>query len=252
MRWVLVDETDGLVGDDYADNLRLYGIGSVGATRRVYSVDLLPTGQGLEALRAAVHSSGGIVIGGTTVVTGGPLSTNGSLTGSSALRPLNNVATEVVGSGGTPASAKPMPSAGVFDYYMQKKADVDPGTLAGGIYAPGSISAADNPAGPEDSDGVYYLKLPLGVSNLSVEPARIKATLLIEGPGGGTLIIKAPTYWTPERADLPILIAKGFQNVRFLGSIAPQGSNPSELAGLIHLIGRPTSIWKTPPSSAVA
>ncbi|MFQ5463449.1 MAG: hypothetical protein ACE5E5_12600, partial [Phycisphaerae bacterium] len=67
--WMLLDD-DGILNDDFSDPLRLYGIGEVGDARRVYSVELLPTGSPLTCLETSLHAGVDLFFNAAAVVTG--------------------------------------------------------------------------------------------------------------------------------------------------------------------------------------
>jgi hypothetical protein len=262
MKWVLVDGEgaawdDGVLDDDYADTITLYAAGKIGKTTRVYSVKLDPGGPGLDVLRTACHSSAGIVLNGTTYVTNGPLSTNGTFGGDSYFRGgLTGVgAKEVVDSGGSGngnASAKKMPSAGVFDTYKHKATPIAVSTSSIQF---STLSASSNPAnGGTNDDGIYYIAMSGSLPTLTIGSSYIKGTLVVEGAGTAanqTLIIDGPTFWEPHNDGFAILITKGIKTVRIKGSMDPlshsSGTKPSELRGVIHTIGT-TGVELQPPA----
>jgi hypothetical protein len=244
MSWALVDEEDRSIADDYGDPLKVYGIGQVGAVRRVYSARLTAAGSGVDVLRTAFHAAGGLSLGGPTVVIGGPASTNGSLVlNGGGLR--GNGGSEVAGGGGSAVAAvKPMPSAGVFELYKLRATVIPSAAVAGGTMQVAPLSAASNPYGDANPDGIYYVRLPDTISTLQILSSRVKGTLLVEAAPGNTaqaVELMSPSSWEPHRADLPTLITKGVATVRVYGAIAPYAeggtSYPSELRGLFHLIG---------------
>jgi hypothetical protein len=238
MRWVLVDEKDGNFSDNYADTFKIYGIGKVGTTTRVYSVQMNAGGEGIDALKTAMHSAGGISLGGSTYVIGGTISTNGNLVSSSYL--IGGFGSEVAGTGGTLAPTKPMPPAGVFDTYKNRATVIASSTASDGTLTPGVLSATYSPYGTPNADGIYYLRLPDAISKLTVQ-GRFKATLVVEGSttnGNQTLEIDSPVFWEPASYSFPALICKGVKTLRIKGQTASYDSTySSEMRGLIHAIG---------------
>lgn len=243
LKWVLVDEDDGLLADDYGEPFTIYGIGRVGSTRRVYSATLVPGGQGLAVLRTACHSAGNLRISNTTVAFDGPVSTNGNLELNGTLRGTS----EVAGTGGTSSPAKPMPSATVFELYEATyAATVIPSTaITSGTFAPsGGLTADNNPYGEANENGVYVLTLPDTIGSLEIQSCRIKGTLLITGAPTRTdqeLTLSGPMLLEPHRGDMPTLITKRIRRVTVNGAVAQfsEGgtSHPSEIRGLVHFIG---------------
>jgi hypothetical protein len=238
LKSVMVDEGDGLLSDDYSDAIKLYGIGIMGTTKRVYSVQLNATGEGVDALKTAMHAAGGIVLNGTSVVFDGPISTNGNLVNAANLKGLGT--TEVAGTGGTLSPAKPMPPVSVFDTYKARATTISSSYAADGNLLPGTLSAADNPYGAENPDGIYYLRLPDTISTLLIDRSYIKGTLLVEAAAGSTnqtLVIDDEIFWEPHSTQFASLITKGIRTININGTIATYGGRATELRGLIHTIG---------------
>ena len=236
MRWVLVDEIDGSLNDDYADNLKIYGIGKVGTTLRVYSVTITAGGSGLDALRTVCHTSGNLSIANTTVAIGGPVSANGNLSLTGTLRGTS----EITGIGGTSSPSKQMPTASVFDYYASLATRIDSSYVSSGELRDNTLSAADNPYGAENLKGIYILQIPDSTSALRIRGFRTKATLLIEGASSRTdqtISIAGDTRMEPNSSDLPTLITKRINTVTVEGNLLATSSQVSELCGLLHFIG---------------
>jgi hypothetical protein len=239
-----VDEDDGAIADDYADPMKVYGIGTVGQVRRVYSAQLTVAGSGVDVLRTAVHGSTGLSLNGPTTFVDGPASTNGTLAINVGGSLKGNGGSEAVASG---AAAKPMPSPAVFELYRNYKggATVIPSSAAaGGTIQPGVLSATSNPYGEANAEGIYYLRLPDTVTTLQILSSRIEGTLLIEAAAGGglqTVELRGTMFWAPHRPDRAALITKGVHTVAVYGETAAHvdagGTHPSELRGLFHLIG---------------
>jgi hypothetical protein len=248
LRWVLVDEDDSSITNNYCDPIRLYGIGRIGTTNRCFSVQLAAAGDPMDFLRTAMHSAGGIKFnGGSMLVLNGPISTNGGVSGG-----LNNLkvgAAEIAGDG---AATKQMPSAGVFDLYRRsRKATVIPSSVvSGGTFQPALLSSTNNPYGVPDPNGIYYLRLPDTIVTLKIGNCHIKATLLIENADGANnqvvqigpdLADGAGYFIEPPRPDYATLITKGIATVKLNGSKKSfdEGSTSygSEIQGLIHTVG---------------
>lgn len=240
LRWVLVDESDGVLNDNYTQSIRVYGIGSVGTTRRVYSVQLTASGEGIDVLKTAMHSSDGLNLGGKTFIIGAPISTNGNL--SNATNLYGGYGTEVVGTGGTVAAAKPMPSATVFDTYKARATVIPSSVVSSSDLLPGVLSASSNPYGAVNPDGIYYILLPDSRSAVRLDSSCIKGTLLVEaGNSAQSFEIGADVYWEPASSGYATLITKGIKALTIKGKAAPFSSNyPSEIRGLIHAIGTST------------
>jgi hypothetical protein len=239
MKWVLVDEEDGLLIDDYGEDLKVYGVGKVGTTMRVYSVTLTIGGPGLDVLRTVCHTSGNMKITNTAIAIGGPVSANGDLELASVLRGTS----EIAGTGGTSSPAKTMPMAGVFDYYASLATWIPSSYVSSGDLKDNTLSAADNPFGAENAQGIYIIQIPESVNDLKIQDFRTKATLLIEGASSRTdqeITIRDETLLESNSSDLPTLITKRIKKVTVVGSIKATDTAPfavSEIRGLMHCIG---------------
>jgi hypothetical protein len=245
LRWVLIDEDDGSLGNNYCDPIRLKGVGRIGTTARCYSVQLTAAGDPMDFLRTAMHCANGIKFNGATMlVLNGPISTNGDVSG--GLGSLILGTAEIAASG---AATKPMPSAGAFSLY-QKKATIIPSSAAGsGTFQPALLSSTNNPYGSPSADGVYYLRLPDTITTLKINTCHIKATLLIENASGVSQVVQiggdtpgvAPYLIEPPRSDYATLITKGIATVKLNGSTKSldEGGNSygSDVIGLVHTIG---------------
>jgi hypothetical protein len=272
MSWEVVD-SDGSFANDYSQSFTLYGIGRVGSTTRVFSVQMCAAGHGLDVLKTACHGATAVTIGGTISAVGGAVSTNGLITLNAAVNG-NVEAGSKTGSGtvsGTttvPAPAKAMPPASVFDDY-RSRATALPATAIDsfGRMQPYLLTNAYTPyAGvTPNPDGLYYIRIPSGISTVQLLPSRIKGTLLIEGSGTQQFQTNGEICWEPQRGDCPILVIKGCSTVQLNASISrlsestvgqnlnPSGSPyngttnstltdtyPSEFDGLIHIVGAAT------------
>jgi hypothetical protein len=251
LRWVVVDEDDSSISNNYCDPMRLYGVGRIGTTKRCYSVQLAAGGDALEFLRTGAHSAGGLALAGSVLVMGGAVSTNGDISGTSSLK-LGTMEVAGGGASGSPAPKKPMPSSGVFGLYY-KKATVIPSSAAStGTFQAALLSSTSNPFGTPNPDGIYYLRLPSSVGTLKVLSSHVKATLLIENAAGvsnqvvqfGDTPDLQPIILEPPRADYATVITKGIATVKLNGSrksFNEDGTSyASEMRGLIHTIGTTT------------
>jgi len=269
--FMVVDENDGLLSDSKADPLRAYGVGSVGASTQVYSVLMLPVGQGMDVLRTGLHSAADVVVTDTVTVVGGPLSTNANLSNYDTINAdVEAAALPVPGTiNGTitvPAPPKEMPAGSLFDEVYRPLATViawapgGSGTWA--LRAP-LLSPAVNPWGTPNPRGIYLLSVPAG-STLRLEISRIVGTLLLDVGAGARVVLDTPTLWEPVSRDYPILIARAATGATFMldnpaglveeggvgANLNPAGTPyngqwdtdmidtyPAELRGLLHVIG---------------
>jgi hypothetical protein len=261
--WAVKDELDGNFSNNYQDPFRLYGIGKVGQSTRVFSVTVVPAGTALDALRCGVHTNGDITTSGNITLGAGPLSTNGKVN-TGAVITGNVECTNQSGSSGnvsgtltvSSAMAKTMPSAGMYNVYLAKATAI-PWTSLSSSIAPGLLSPTYNPYGSPNPDGVYSIAVPAGQS-FSISGSRIKGTLVISMTGG-TFTLTGPILWEPNRADYPILVFNGSSvSVSIAGSttwlsestvgIDLNGNGnttddlPPQFRGLMHIIGGGNSV----------
>jgi hypothetical protein len=243
IRWVVVDEDDGSISNNYCDPMRLYGVGRIGTTKRCYSVQLAAGGDAMDFLRTAFHCSSHIQLNGTTMVLSGPISTNGDNSGGSPAIGTS----EAVHDG---AASKPMPSAGVFNLYYKKATIIPSSAASTGVFQPTLLSTTSNPYGTPSSEGIYYLQLPSTISTLKIYSCHSQATLLIENAAGvsGQVVQfgadstgSNPYLIEPSRSDYATIITRGFATVKFNGSykafVENGTSYGSEMRGLVHTIG---------------
>jgi hypothetical protein len=214
--WKVVDEFDGDLANNANDVTRLYGTGSVGRARRVYSVLLQPAGPGLEVLQKPAHATTAFNVRISTVtinVTGGPLSTDGRFDANGNVN-ANVEASNTSGGGAINGSEtiiiahRPMPSPGVFDLYLRRATEIPWDQVSGTAGIRGALSAASNPYGSPNPDGIYHVRVPYkGV--LKVDNARLQATLLVTADSGCKVKVGPSVLWEPPASDLPALIARG-------------------------------------------
>lgn len=242
IKWVLED-SDGVFADDYVEPFKIYGIGQVGMTKRVFSTTLIPGGDGLAVLRTACHAGGGVKIDNMVTAFNGPVSANGDLTGGGTLRGSS----EIAGAGGTASPAKLMPSGTVFELYKSMATVIPASAIASGSFAPpGGLTADNNPYGDKNPNGIYMMTIPDTVATLTVQSCHIKGTLLIIGATSRTdqnVNFTGAMFLEPNRPTFPTLIIKKVKKVTVDGSISQYsdatGDYPSEIRGLVHVISTP-------------
>jgi hypothetical protein len=259
--WVVKDEFDGNFTNNYADPFRLYGIAKVGQTTRVYSVQVVPAGSPLDVLRCAMHCNTDMSLNGTTIAGNGPLSSNtktnttGQIYGNVETVTQSGPAGAINGTLTINAPIKPMPSAALFNIYNAKATPIT-NFPNGGTISYELITAANNPYGTENPEGIYSINVSGGNKTLTINCSRIIGTLVITLGNKGTLNLTGPVLWEPARPDYPILIVKSSNNnatINITGSntwlsesvvgIDLNGNGtttddfPPQYHGLIHIIG---------------
>jgi hypothetical protein len=217
---VLVDEADGDLANNTADPIRLYGIGRMNQTTRVYSVLLSPGGGGLSCLEVALHAGGDLVFDNTTLNCNQIISANQRVNaaGSSEINADVEAVDSIDGSGYTGRTTtgitpREMPDpATVFDSYIANGTAIDLLSLPASMdktvrYLKRLVlSPASNPYGPTNSKGIYVIDCQ-GISVI-IEECRIVGTLVLTNPGGATGIFR-PVNWEPAVANYPALMVQG-------------------------------------------
>ena len=266
----LVDEGDGSLSDDPMDNVRLYGYGRAGAAVRVYSVELKCKKVPLDVLRCAAHAAGSVVANTTSTVSGGPLSSNASLTVPAAVVVNGDVEAPAVACGGTVtgtitsgAPVKSMPSTSLYDTYLARATTISYYSLSSGKIDRVVLSPASNPYGSANSEGIYYVSVP-SLNTMTVQNSRLVATLVVYLNTSAKLATSSNLLWETPSAGQPALLIRssGLATVDLQASsgwfgeaeigvnLNPTGTPyngvsdsdlfdayPCEVRGLIHSIG---------------
>jgi hypothetical protein len=236
--WKLVDEYDGNLANDNVQPARLYGTGSAGRARRVYSVLLQPTGAGMEVLKKAVHSTGPFTVRVGTVTiaaSGGPISTDsvfgsqGTIKADVEAKTISGSTAAIQGTISTPAAVRQMPSPGLFDLYLPRATEIPWANVSAGMS--GVLSAGNNRYGALNARGIYHVRVPAG-AQLKIDNARAQATLLLTCEAGAQVMVGPSVLWSPPRPDLPSIVARG-PDVRL--SVDSSGAGVSELAAGVSL-----------------
>ncbi len=238
IRWAIKDEVSGVLTDDYLRPFRVYGIATVNAVTRVYSVQCRPAGPAMDVLRCSLHASGNVTLTGTVLAGTGPtaqaatppagvgvVSSNAAV----ALGPMlwgNVEAATVTGTcpthtGTTTAGApaKPMPAATwptLVSYYSALATPLTVATAGASNTRSMSgflLSPAVNPYGTTvNASGIYSLNLTnagAGAVTLTLTNARILGTLIVTATTGATVNISGPVSWQTTAPNLPALVVSG-------------------------------------------
>jgi len=149
---------------------------------------------------------------GTVTVVGAPLSSDveilneGVIYGDVEAGLITNPGT-ITGTQVSPVPNKTMPASTVFDMYVGLATPItNPGTISKQLLSPGN-----NPWGPTDPDGVYYIDTLGG--DLTIRGARIHGTLVVKC-GAGTVILDDAVLLHPYRTDYATLIVNGNLELR--------------------------------------
>jgi hypothetical protein len=212
--WRAVDEYDGDLADDPGQPVRLYGTGTVGKAKRVYSVLLRPTGPALEVLKKAAHGDVAFIVRasvGTVRASGGPLSTDGVFDCGGATINADVEADNTSGGGITGTKRdkvppRPMPSPGAFDLYSFRATTIAWDRVSSGFA--GALGSGVNPYGAGNREGIYHVHVP-SFGQLKIDNARLMATLLVTADAGARVKIGPSVLWEPPKSYLPSLIVRG-------------------------------------------
>lgn len=203
------------------DPVRIYGIGKIGNTVRVYSMQATPNGP-LKCLQNAITANsinlnsstitGSPTIYANTSITGGlPIFSGAILEGVSiSLSSLLNV---TANSGAQPEE---MPSTtGAFNYYTTNGTAISissiPSVSGNPTMQNKLLSPASNPfGGGTNSKGIYVINC--NGSNLIISTTRVVGTLVILNPGPSSMI-QTQNYFAPAVTGYPCLMVQG--NITF-------------------------------------
>ncbi|MGE0607930.1 MAG: hypothetical protein AB7O62_12620 [Pirellulales bacterium] len=254
--WKVVD--DALGGSDYAlwndssQPARLYGIGRVGTTVRVYSVRLTGATP-IDALRTVLAADDDIDVNAPLTAISGPISANDSAN-INADAVANVEADYITGAGDVlgfstlPISSQSFPSQSVFDDY--KKAATELTVPSNGKLTASLLSPTVNPFGAQKNSEGLYLVRP--TQTLKIEISRIQGTLIVECPDSIRVELTQAISWEPAKADYPILLIRHVTLSAVIDKIQPAAGNvvvggvtyPSKMAGLIQ-VQCPTGAWSS-------
>jgi len=212
-QWKFVDEADGDLINNASQPVRLYGIGRVGQATRLVSV-LVPGVASLDALRAAAYSGMSISVSQSATINGGPAACAGVFT-VNQLGVLNgNVEAgsvsnngAIVGAVTAPASPRTMPASGIYDTYLALATDIPYTSLSSGQILRKLLSAASNPYGTANAQGIYKIDVPAN-KTLTLYNSRVVATLLVNLGSGARLQLNVPNLWQAPAGNYPILIVR--------------------------------------------
>ena len=203
------------------DPVRIYGIGKIGNTVRVYSMQATPAGP-LKCLQNAITANtinlnSSTLTGSPTVyanvsITGGlPIFSGALLEGVSiSLSSLLNVTAN------TGAQPEEMPSTtGAFNYYTANGTNISIGSIlsVGGnpTIQNKLLSPKSNPlSGTLNSNGIYVIDCK--GANLIITATRVVGTLVILNPGPNSAI-QTQNYFAPAVTGYPCLMVQG--NITF-------------------------------------
>ncbi len=204
-----VDPADGDVTTGSLDPVELTGIGTMGLATQKIKVRLDADPPPLEALNMALHAETQVhVVIGTVTVVGAPLSCNVEILNEGVIygdaeagSTITNPGT-ITGTQMAPVPNKTMPASTVLDMYVGLATPItNPGTISNQLLSPGN-----NPWGPTDPDGVYFIDTLGG--DLSIKGSRIHGTLVVKC-GAGTVRLNDAALLHPFRTDYPTLIVDG-------------------------------------------
>lgn len=225
--WKLLDEEDNDLNNGDDDTVTVVGIGKANGAVRLYSVKLSKQGgAALDVMSTAVHAGGNLNANAglltNVTVTGGPISSNGTLTAGlgitlnadvQAMSVVNLLA--ILGNKTTLTEPLQMPDSSVFTAYKARATTIDffaipDGDIQGVILSPNS-----NPYGAETNpDGIYYIRVPFKNNRVRVRNSRVVGTLLVELEEKGNFEVDQAVVWEPASPNLPALIVRAVSPVQ--------------------------------------
>lgn len=211
--WRVVDEDDGDLTDGEWDPATIVATGTVGNASHTLSLRVTCDGGALNSLSACLAAGGEVKVkrDHALTVTGGILSSNdvvrndGTIYGDMEAQDLVGAGT-VVGNVTTGAPAKAMPSSSVFDMYKNMATTISPGDKI----EKKLLSAASNPWGEVNSNGVYYVEMV--DKDLKINKSRILGTLVVRCAPGKKVVVGGKdgvALLRNYRTDYPVLIVDG-------------------------------------------
>lgn len=223
-KWEAVDAT----------TVRIYGRGTVGSVRRLYSVELAERREPLDVLRTAVHSDADIQVTEDITAKGGPVSSNLAVTvqGGNTLdgdveAPSIFVFGTITGTK-TITGVKAMPSSTVFTDLKALATTISYWSLPGGNMKNVVLSPASNPWGAANARGIYFIDVPAG-KTLTVDRSRLVATLLVDVGWKSSFKLTNPNSLEPPSALQPCLLITGDSTA----SITLEGGNKAIGTGFL-------------------
>ncbi len=217
LSWVLEDSDGSLTDGD--TKLRLKGVGRVGNTVQVSSLGFTTSGSAMNCLEVAVCSNGDASFSSSSIVsTDQTIHSNGSVSVSSG--GIVNSDVEAVGTisgsgtyNGTtvsPVSARAVPNASVFDYYISNGTYIEYSALpkAGPaqLLSDVVLSPNSNPYGDRNPEGIYIIDCKGG--QLRIKCARIIGTLVLLDIDHLS-DIEDGMSWEPAISNYPALLVQG-------------------------------------------
>lgn len=192
----VVDAGDGNLADDTNDNAVVTGLGEVGASRFLLSVELTPEPPpGIASLSSAVAAGVGLTTGGK-VTADGPLSSNAALTVgllSQVDANIESIAPAVVlgtvnGTQTILDEAKDTPGEAALVPYIMMGTPLSIAAMPKPLLSPrelsGLLGPCSNPYGATNANGVYYVTC--AGQALVLKNLRVLGTLIILDPGLGS------------------------------------------------------------------
>lgn len=212
-----VDPNDADLSNSATDPLVLTGIGVEGEAKYNLQVSLQAKIPPLSCLETAVHADNDVNVVSATVTCNQIISANDSVTAAAStvtadIEAVNAInGTTFVGTTTTGITARKMPDATVFDFYLNN------GTVIPFAKIPTNsgittienvvISPASNPYDPAtNAQGIYVINC--GSQPLHIHNARIVGTLVLINPRTDSEV-SASVNWEPAVANYPAMLVSG-------------------------------------------
>ncbi len=220
-KYQLID-VDGNLADNDRDGVTVRGIGRVGEATQVTTVDLEPANSALTCLDVAIHAVGKADVMAGTVTIDRMVSSNDEIrvTGSGTIvgdawstGAISGSVTGIRYPASTPARRVPN-TVSAWVYYLANATAIDIDTIPSQTIDKKVLSAANNPYGAENPQGIYLIDTE--GQTLHIRDSRINATLVVISPLNETEI-EATINWAAPSGNFPALMVKGDLRMEWSG-----------------------------------
>lgn len=222
-----IDPVDGNLSNSASDSVLLRGTGFEGLSRYKLQVTMVAKSSALTCLQVAAHAGNDLSCNSATISAGVTISTNNSVVGSSNaiaanVEAVNAItATTITGTKTVGITARTMPDASVFDYYVLNGTPIPYAVLSGSKIEKTVLSPNSNPYGVlKNPSGIYVIDCLGG--NLFIRNTRIVGTLVILNPGA--IKVENSVSWEPAISNYPALLVRGSAELKFTNTPLSESS----------------------------
>ncbi len=232
--WKLSDP-DGDLDDDDADGVWVTGIGRAGDAVFAETVLLLPTGQALSCLEAALHCDSSVTLGfWADLTTDQFISANGSINATAYratvfgdAQATGTILGPVTGTESDDVSSRRMPSDMAFEYYLANGTWIDLSSVSayGGqspLIERVTFSPATNPyGGATNPEGIYIIDC--AGQGLTLRNCRVLGSLVLLNSTLATFV-DGNVFWSPAVVNYPALLVDGDIDLRYSDGVLSEAA----------------------------